>query len=454
MPLLLRSISVLSLIFSLSFSSISQAEPTANATKIYRQAIVLANQNTSPEQDQQALKLLEQALMQDTYFERGELAYMIAVGRGTNADENRAIELLRYDGISRAKATLQLAEIFSSRPIQLHRRATQYNLNILKDDARAFRLYQQVLQGNHESEPVIFKALFQTGIAYKYGLGIAQNDVKAIEFLEESLVDSTLESLAIKELVEIYLESAQVEQGISKALALLSEQNNRTKALEQIANLYLKGSDYVMRDPFSALDWLHLAADENSYFAMLKLGQLYATGEGTDKDIVTAMNWLKKVFESRDDNAQPFVIQAGYELAKLSLQNEQFDNHQVLAYQWLLKTFEKSQALATTVSARTYTNLTKLELAKMYINGIGTEANTSQAMKLLETFEENIVNGAYLTDDISKEAMYLLAHLYMESAENDSEGQYQAIKLLEHLCIPLIGIQYRDACTLLNLPSE
>ena len=58
-----------------------------------------------------------------------------------------------------------------------------------------------------------------------------------------------------------------------------------------LAGMYLRGEGGVARDDRKAAEWLEKAAVRGNVYAEMKLGDLYANGQGVPKNLAVAADW-------------------------------------------------------------------------------------------------------------------------------------------------------------------
>ena len=120
-----------------------------------------------------------------------------------------------------------------------------------------------------------------------------------------------------------------------------------------------KGNDALTRRQYAdALKWYRSAADAGNAAAMCNVGLLYETGKGTAKDNVQAMEWYTKAAEKQ-------YVPAEVNLASLYERQQDFG-----------KAFTNYKMAAEGDNANAM-----VRLGHCYEGGLGTDENTSEALK-------------------------------------------------------------------------
>jgi len=117
-------------------------------------------------------------------------------------------------------------------------------------------------QGNAEAQ-------INLGIMYVEGLGVEQDDSKAVKWFRKS-----------------------AEQGNAEAQGLLG-------------TLYENGLG-VPQDYTEALKWYRKAAEQGNADSQREIGYLYAKGQGTRKNFIEAFAWFHIAAEVGDEKAQQY----------------------------------------------------------------------------------------------------------------------------------------------------
>ncbi len=125
----------------------------------------------------------------------------------------------------------------------------------------------------------------------------------------------------------------------------------------QLGRCYQEGIG-VEADPALALNWFTEAARQQHSAAQRSIGLLYYYGQaGKDKDLETALHWMRLAAESAD-------VQAQFYLGNILLEEKKY----LEARHWFHHAAEKDYVAA------------QFELAELWELGKGTEANVSKAL--------------------------------------------------------------------------
>ena len=111
------------------------------------------------------------------------------------------------------------------------------------------------------------ETLFQRGLKYANGDGVAKNSTEALKWYRKA-----------------------AEQG-------------HASAQYSLGRMYQNGTG-VARDPAEAVRWYRKAAEQDNARAQCNLGFMYGTGKGVAQDSVEAVRWYRKAAEQGDVRAQ------------------------------------------------------------------------------------------------------------------------------------------------------
>jgi TPR repeat protein len=206
-------------------------------------------------------------------------------------------------------------------------------------------------------------ALGMLGEIYLEGkYGVEKNETKALDFLKQAALQGDADAAySVARLYKYSTSSTQNKNEAVKWYIKAAEMGNMNGQTE-IAEMYLRGEG-VTKNIQESIKWYEKATEQSdseksAFWAELRLGELYEEGEVVPRDIQTAMKWYRK-------GANQNEINCIYRLAKL-LYN---DNNHKESFVWFKIAAEKTLAPAQ------YT------LGQMYLKGLGTEKNKSEAIK-------------------------------------------------------------------------
>lgn len=197
------------------------------------------------------------------------------------------------------------------------------------------------------------------------------------------------------------------------AVKLFTEAANGgiTVAKYKLGKLFLSG-DGVEKDIPKAIEWLKQAAAEENEFAEYALGRLYLKGEAVEKDAITAEKYLLKSASRGNKNA-------AYLLGKEYLSGENFGKDAMKAVEYLELAAEKDFEPAEYI------------LGKEYLRGENFPKDVQKAIDYLKRaaekgfdFAEYELGKIYLFGkDIPKDTETALAYLNSAAANGNEYAQ-------------------------------
>lgn len=219
--------------------------------------------------------------------------------------------------------------------------------NVGKDDVKACALFQK--SASHGNA----KGQFAIATCYEYGKGLSKDLNKAIEYYQKSADQNNPDALF--NLGFMFIGGRGVPKDVVKGLELWgrSADNGGELAIGFLSSGYYQGNLIVPKDIAKALEFNRKYAERGSATAQLKLGLMYAFGDGVSKDDQKALEWYQKAAAQGDSEAQyrlGIVYVLGYGVPKDSS----------IAFEW----FKKSAAQGNKSSQRF--------LGKHYADGLGT----------------------------------------------------------------------------------
>jgi len=173
-----------------------------------------------------------------------------------------------------------------------------------------------------------------------------------------------------------------------------------------LANIYMLGLIDDNKDYKKAYDFLFQAADNGHTAAQRELGKLYLWGRGTERNVDSALMWLKLAARQKDTDAQ-FLIGVIY------LGNKDHKGDQASALNWFKKAAGKGHKTAINNMAWIYATSTNKSLRK-----------GKQGVKLMAPLVEKYPESFVYLDT------YAAALAEAEEFEQAVEQQQKAISLL------------------------
>ena len=204
------------------------------------------------------------------------------------------------------------------------------------------------------------ETLYNIGLRYYNGDGVAQDYAKAIEWFRQAAEQGY--AAAQNKLGECYYTGTEVKKNYKQAarwFCKAAEQGNAT-AQYNLAYCYINGQG-VTKDYAQAVSWYRKAAEQGHAKAQNNLATCYYNGLGVTKDYTQAVNWYRKAAEQGNASAQcnlGYCYQYGQGVTKDYAQ----------AVNWYRKAAEQGYASA------------QYNLGYCYINGQGVTKDYAQAV--------------------------------------------------------------------------
>ena len=275
-----------------------------------------------PQHEKEALEWFRRGAKLGSDWAMNNLGMMYERGTGVDSNLDEALEWYRqaYEqmGDAAGEAANHIGTVFH---------------NVFEDYEEAVAWYREgaILYSDW--------AMFNLGIMYNNGLGVAKNTEEALEWFlnaydqqEDAAGDAADEIGGIyaisrqddKETVEWYRRGAEL--GSDLAMFDLGWMYDNGKGLEEdkdeameyyrkaydrrgkaagraacnIGNLY----EETYRDDENALKWYRRGAELGSDWAMYSLGEMYEKGKGVEQNKGKAVDWYRKAYEKQGDLAE------------------------------------------------------------------------------------------------------------------------------------------------------
>ncbi|KAJ1215508.1 hypothetical protein NDU88_003116 [Pleurodeles waltl] len=190
-----------------------------------------------------------------------------------------------------------------------------------------------------------FQALYQAGVMYYDGLGIAENPAKGIEYMK-TIVNSDsprarhLRFAAAYNLGRAYFEgygAAHSDKEAERWWTVAADDGNPRASVKAQCALGMLYSRPTTKNLRKAFFWHSEACGNGNLESQAALGVMYLHGQGIKKDLTSAIECLKEAAERGNVYAQGYLVKFYYskkmyrkaaELAKLIAD---FDNIEMLA---------------------------------------------------------------------------------------------------------------------------
>lgn len=167
----------------------------------------------------------------------------------------------------------------------------------IADALRRRKAHRQPQQDDH------MEALFQRGLTYQEGQGVAQDDVQAAFWWRKAAEQGHITSQA--NMGSLYLNGRGVIKDETQAISWWQKAaaQGSAEAQSNLATMYAKGLSVTQNDAQAAILW-RKAAEQNHVIAQLNLGSLYLDGRGVPKDDDQAIFWWQKAAEQGNKQAK------------------------------------------------------------------------------------------------------------------------------------------------------
>ena len=198
--------------------------------------------------------------------------------------------------------------------------------------------------------------------------GAAKDPYSAVNFYKQAADLGNTEAQML--LGQMYLTGNIVEKNPGEAMKLFTAAANsgNDEACLKLVDLHIKNKDYEL-----AVDMLKQAAEKNPK-AQARLGEMYMTGRGVEKDV-------KEAFKLFSEAANRGSIVAQYRIGEMYYKGIGVKKNYVEAAKWYRKAASKGHKDAA------------YELGVMYVDGIGVKKDNSEAIKW---FNKSGRGGAFL----------------------------------------------------------
>lgn len=199
------------------------------------------------------------------------------------------------------------------------------------------------------SDSNIVEAIEELVLCYKSGIGTEPNEKRALELSERTVELGSLRFAFIlgfsyefgtygaeknQEKADYYYKKDQERADqISIDNAILYEEydKQREQGLLSVKEVYQLGLlHYFNHECEKAISCLEHAADNGYTYALVLIGNIYATGRGCSPDLLEAMSWYQEAALRGEPVAQRYVGVAYYEGTELTTDYKK-------AYKWLYK---------------------------------------------------------------------------------------------------------------------
>ncbi len=215
----------------------------------------------------------------------------------------------------------------------------------IKDTDQASMLAESVCEELHRlGENGNDNAQASLGFMYCYGLGVAKDEVKAIEWYGKSAQQGNpcakcwIAKYA-KEQFDLGVKYARRQEtpedfGAAVRCYRKAAELGLAQAQFTLGVIYDNGNDVVGKDECMAAEWYRKAAEQGHVEAQYNLGVMYDNGQGVVKDRSMAAKWYRKAAEQGDAKAQ-------YNLGVMYESGDGLEQSFASAKKWFLKVVEQ-----------------------------------------------------------------------------------------------------------------
>lgn len=243
-------------------------------------------------------------------------------GEGVKADNNKSFEFFHKacdldasDVCTRLAMTYEKKDHIRydiNKSIKLYKKACSLN-NVRACDALGYLYTKEhgALKPDHNLSVKYFMKTCELadytcakiGTAYELGKGLKQNTDNAIQFYEKACDNNATQSCS--KLGRLHLEKNSYKKA-EVALIKACEAKDSWSCV-QLANLYEKGVQNIVKDNNKSLMFHDKACDFGSRTSCSQLGMDYLVGKGKEKDIEKALVYLSKACDKAEAKACAMV---------------------------------------------------------------------------------------------------------------------------------------------------
>ncbi len=148
------------------------------------------------------------------------------------------------------------------------------------------------------------------GVMYQQGMGVREDDARALELFGEALRRDPGNALAAYNIAEAYEtgEGVPVDLGWARAYYVLAYEAGDADAAAELGRFHAEGLGTVA-DPAIAAEWYALGAVDGSLIGTVNLADAYATGTGVEADGGTAEMLYETALDLKpDDQWRDYIL--------------------------------------------------------------------------------------------------------------------------------------------------
>ena len=279
-----------------------------------------------------------------------------------------------------------------------------------------------VRYNNGEGVPVDYKQAFEwmykaasqghpksygnLGTAYLFGRGVSRNYSEALKYYKLSVSVGIVSSSLYHTLGQFYFYGWGCDKDYHTALDCFRKAADLggSKGYLAVAHMYEHGQG-INQDFEKAYENYLMAAEMGDYTAMERLARLYCNGRGCELNYLQGLHWLRKIGPDKYNHF--------HHLALMFNGRTGVD----INYAETIRMLNRCSSIPTSA----------LDLAEMYLYGIGIEPNPKHAVKIWEKLSRqgyhipNVNIGIAYYNGYGVQKNRKLAIKYLRSVEQESE---------------------------------
>lgn len=177
----------------------------------------------------------------------------------------------------------------------------QNGTNVPKDLKRAAEYFKDAAFGG------LAEGKHQYACCYAYGLGVRQDSLRALLWIDRAVKDNYFLSYYLKGIM--YRDGVSVNKSPQNAFSsfLKGSVHDDAECQNSLAICYIEGFG-VEKDTTNAIKWFEKSANNGNLYGQRNLAYQYVYGEGVEQDIKKAIYWFEKAAEQDDEDSYKALI--------------------------------------------------------------------------------------------------------------------------------------------------
>jgi TPR repeat protein len=144
------------------------------------------------------------------------------------------------------------------------------------------------------------EAMEEVGLAYKDGLGAAQNYETAYQWFQRAAEHGSAHGMFSVAVTYMTGKGVAPDQAKVAEWTRKSAEGGYARAEANLGTFYLQGSYTFPVDHVKAMEWMKKAAEAGEVRAMHDLGIAYLSGDGVEKSPETSLRWFRQAADQGD----------------------------------------------------------------------------------------------------------------------------------------------------------